>query len=262
MTEEKLRVHLARALENQKAALKLFEGAMTDKQALKEQLAQVRREAGVLRQWLETCRGSIAMENHVSGPVKADWLRQIDEALASDAGKGLLTDSECQARVDAAVRATWEEAAKVAMECCIEGNDKGCLHGRDIAVALLARASGTDKSLTETQATLTESLVRAEGERVLEQVWRELKSALGPGKHQSLLNAAIDRARASGKDKGKLKAVDLAICVCSGAISHYRFEHEMRGGVLACTIPGCACGPGCIHEGFVDRASGKDGGGK
>lgn len=140
MTEEKLRVHLARALENQKAALKLFEGAMTDKQALKEQLAQVRREAGVLRQWLETCRGSIAMENHVSGPVKADWLRQIDEALASDAGKGLLTDSECQARVDAAVRATWEEAAKVANG--FESSDLDSSIQEGIASALRARASG------------------------------------------------------------------------------------------------------------------------
>ncbi len=28
-------------------------------------------------------------------------------------------------------------------------------------------------------------------------------------------------------------------------------ETWRRGGVLACIVSGCACGPGCIHEGFV-----------
>jgi hypothetical protein len=40
-------------------------------------------------------------------------------------------------------------------------------------------------------------------------------------------------------------------CVCQ----HLRAEHAMRDGVLACTVKDCACGPGCIHEGFVDWES-------
>lgn len=39
----------------------------------------------------------------------------------------------------------------------------------------------------------------------------------------------------------------------AGPAPHRLSEHEMKGGVLACTRPGCACGPGCIHEGFVSR---------
>jgi hypothetical protein len=41
-------------------------------------------------------------------------------------------------------------------------------------------------------------------------------------------------------------------CVCE----HPKSQHAISGGVLACTVKGCACGPGCIHEGFVDRDSG------
>lgn len=37
------------------------------------------------------------------------------------------------------------------------------------------------------------------------------------------------------------------MCVCL----HSKGEHERRQGVLACTVSGCACGPGCIHNGFV-----------
>lgn len=40
-------------------------------------------------------------------------------------------------------------------------------------------------------------------------------------------------------------------CVCG----HIRVSHEKKGGILACTVEACACGPGCIHEGFV-RADG------
>lgn len=36
-------------------------------------------------------------------------------------------------------------------------------------------------------------------------------------------------------------------CVCG----HAKSDHARRDGVLACTVAGCACGPGCIHEGFV-----------
>lgn len=32
-------------------------------------------------------------------------------------------------------------------------------------------------------------------------------------------------------------------------------EHETQGVVLACTVAGCACGPGCIHDGFVAAES-------
>lgn len=44
----------------------------------------------------------------------------------------------------------------------------------------------------------------------------------------------------------------LAMCVCN----HRRGQHALRAGVLACTVDGCACGPGCIHQGFVDKDSG------
>lgn len=36
-------------------------------------------------------------------------------------------------------------------------------------------------------------------------------------------------------------------CVCG----HAKSMHIRISGVLGCTIAGCACGPGCIHEGFV-----------
>jgi hypothetical protein len=43
------------------------------------------------------------------------------------------------------------------------------------------------------------------------------------------------------------------VCVCL----HLKSKHAMKGGVLACMVKDCACGPGCIHEGFVDRDSGE-----
>ena len=43
-----------------------------------------------------------------------------------------------------------------------------------------------------------------------------------------------------------------AVCVCD----HTASEHSHRQGVLACDVAGCACGPGCIHTGFVDRETG------
>lgn len=42
------------------------------------------------------------------------------------------------------------------------------------------------------------------------------------------------------------------VCVCG----HPRAAHAPFKGVLTCIIPNCACGPGCIHEGFVDRDTG------
>lgn len=39
------------------------------------------------------------------------------------------------------------------------------------------------------------------------------------------------------------------MCVCDHPLS----SHELRGGVMACRAEGCACGPGCIHDGFVDK---------
>jgi hypothetical protein len=41
-------------------------------------------------------------------------------------------------------------------------------------------------------------------------------------------------------------------CVCQ----HLKSQHELIGDdeVLACMVKDCACGPGCIHEGFVDAA--------
>lgn len=43
------------------------------------------------------------------------------------------------------------------------------------------------------------------------------------------------------------------LCVCG----HPRSKHSPRDGVLACTIEYCACGPGCIHDGYVP-ADGSD----
>lgn len=40
-------------------------------------------------------------------------------------------------------------------------------------------------------------------------------------------------------------------CVCG----HTKSQHEPMGGVLGCSVVGCACGTGCIHEGFVDADS-------
>lgn len=40
-------------------------------------------------------------------------------------------------------------------------------------------------------------------------------------------------------------------CVCGDvARPHLKSEHDATG---RCTISSCACGPGCIHDGFVDR---------
>ena len=54
-----------------------------------------------------------------------------------------------------------------------------------------------------------------------------------------------------------IKAIDKALslpaptedrgCVCG----HWRSVHKRVDGVLKCTASGCACGPGCIHDGFV-----------
>jgi len=42
-------------------------------------------------------------------------------------------------------------------------------------------------------------------------------------------------------------------CVCGHILSAHREmpSTNLPPTVLGCTIPGCACGPGCIHEGFV-----------
>jgi hypothetical protein len=45
----------------------------------------------------------------------------------------------------------------------------------------------------------------------------------------------------------KAPAFVAGACVCG----HIKADHVDRAGVLACTAPGCACGPGCIHDGFV-----------
>jgi hypothetical protein len=37
------------------------------------------------------------------------------------------------------------------------------------------------------------------------------------------------------------------MCVCT----HPKARHHKVNGVLKCAVDGCACGPGCIHEGFV-----------
>jgi hypothetical protein len=37
------------------------------------------------------------------------------------------------------------------------------------------------------------------------------------------------------------------VCVCG----HARSKHKRVTGRLKCVIDGCACGPGCIHEGLV-----------
>ena len=42
-------------------------------------------------------------------------------------------------------------------------------------------------------------------------------------------------------------------CVCG----HVYSAHGMRGDVLACSVASCACGPGCIHEGWVAWDSGQ-----
>jgi hypothetical protein len=36
-----------------------------------------------------------------------------------------------------------------------------------------------------------------------------------------------------------------ATCVCG----HNKIQHDLQGN---CKMPGCACGQGCIHDGFVD----------
>jgi hypothetical protein len=42
-------------------------------------------------------------------------------------------------------------------------------------------------------------------------------------------------------------------CVCSAEEPHRLSQHDEDG---RCTVVGCACAPGCIHEGFVDRMTG------
>jgi hypothetical protein len=50
----------------------------------------------------------------------------------------------------------------------------------------------------------------------------------------------------------------LAVCVCG----HTRGEHAYQDrGAIKCRAAGCACGPGCIHEGFVNADDCTDCGG-
>lgn len=66
----------------------------------------------------------------------------------------------------------------------------------------------------------------------------------------------IERAEVSARRLARKHAKRTAEkdpqCVCLHQLS----LHEERDGVLACTVDDCACGPGCIHEGFVDAAGG------
>lgn len=55
--------------------------------------------------------------------------------------------------------------------------------------------------------------------------------------------------------QGQCRSCDLLSdprCVCTHQLSF----HAKKDGVLACTVDDCACGPGCIHEGFVDSLGG------
>lgn len=74
-----------------------------------------------------------------------------------------------------------------------------------------------------------------------------------------VVRIAVER-RAAAAARGEAWATrpEDTMCVCG----HPRSRHASKPSgalpptVLACTVPGCACGPGCIHEGFVD-ASGR-----
>ncbi len=44
------------------------------------------------------------------------------------------------------------------------------------------------------------------------------------------------------------------MCVCDHPRSQHEHMTSAHGApVLGCTVPDCACGPGCIHGGFVDK---------
>lgn len=74
-----------------------------------EQLAQVQREAAHLREAVVALSDGRFDELPIGeAVVKLDAITKA--ALSSDAGKGYLTDSECQARVDAAVQRCVEAA--------------------------------------------------------------------------------------------------------------------------------------------------------
>lgn len=80
---------------------------------------------------------------------------------------------------------------------------------------------------------------------------------------QDLSRADIDRLLASyapaSVDPEPTIEMASPVCVCGHSLSDhsYRSAGPETGGavgmVLGCDAPGCACGPGCIHEGFVAR---------
>lgn len=50
------------------------------------------------------------------------------------------------------------------------------------------------------------------------------------------------------------------VCVCGHPLSQHSYrsagmegDGRIHGMILGCDVTGCACGPGCIHEGFVPR---------
>lgn len=77
---------------------------------------------------------------------------------------------------------------------------------------------------------------------------------------RALVQVAADLASAKAElaevKAAALRAVLDPLCVCLHPKSEHIPKHSeaMGRAVLACTEPTCACGPGCIHEGFVDRA--------
>lgn len=78
---------------------------------------------------------------------------------------------------------------------------------RNIAYALVrAKAEGAAEERAKHQADcekalleMEESAMQRERERVLRQVWFELKAALGKGEPQQILNKTIDAIRARGE---------------------------------------------------------------
>ena len=53
--------------------------------------------------------------------------------------------------------------------------------------------------------------------------------------------------------KPAVEATAIEQCVCGHAKSQHRevASTNLPPTVLACMVPGCACAPGCIHEGYV-----------
>ena len=84
---------------------------------------------------------------------------------------------------------------------------------------------------------------------------------LSPSEPRPLRNIGVVTVRGK-RVSFRLVETPMPTCVCGHSLARHQpmpSVHAPPYGlhnprlVMGCTEEGCACGPGCIHEGFVDR---------